>query len=126
MTPTWIEAPIREFGRSAGLRDFSLNERGVAAVTFENGFSLRFEYAADALAVVVAVPASGDPATLRKVLAAAHPDARGAFRVRSGWRSKTARAVFAVRLAAREVTTPAINAAFSQLWRAATEIGGGR
>ena len=126
MTPAWIDAPVREFGQSAGLRDFSLNEKGVAAVKFENGVSLRFEYAEDALAVVATVPAAGDAETLRAVLAAAHPDSRSAFRLRSGWRAKTGRAVFAVRLAAREVTTPAISAAFSQLWRAVTEIGGGR
>ena len=34
MTPAWIEAPVREFGQSAGLRDFSFNENGVAAVTY--------------------------------------------------------------------------------------------
>ena len=126
MTPAWIDAPVREFGRSAGLRDFSLNESGVAAVTFENGVSLRFEYAGDTLALATTVPSAGDAETLRGVLAAAHPDSRSAFRMRSGRRAKTGRAMFVVRLAAREVTTPAINAAFSQLWRAATEIGGGR
>ena len=126
MTPAWIEAPVREFGRSAGLRDFSFNERGVAAVAFENGVSLRFEYVEDTLAMAVTVPSAGDAETLRGVLAAAHPDSRSAFRMRSGRRAKTGRAVFVVRLAAREVTTPAIYAVFSQLWRAATEIGGVR
>ena len=100
--------------------------RGVAAVAFENGASLRFEYVGDTLALAVTVPSAGDAETLRGVLAAAHPDSRSAFRMRSGWRAKTGRAVFVVRLAAREVTTPAINAVFSQLWRAATEIGGVR
>ena len=33
--PVWLDDIVREFGRSAGLSGFSLNDRGAAAATFE-------------------------------------------------------------------------------------------
>ncbi|MCR5415069.1 MAG: CesT family type III secretion system chaperone [Kiritimatiellae bacterium] len=126
MIPEWISAPIREFGRAAGLDGFALNGRGVASVSFETGSTLSFEFADDSLSIVMTVPAGGDPATARGILCEANPDARRAFRVRAGRREKTGRAVFAERLAARDVTTPAISAAFSDLWRITSEYGGAR
>ena len=39
--PVWLDDIVREFGRSAGLSDFSLNDRGAAAATFETGAQLR-------------------------------------------------------------------------------------
>ena len=41
--PNWIDAVVRDFGRGAGIDGFALNSRGAAAVSFENGFSLRFK-----------------------------------------------------------------------------------
>ena len=43
--PSWMEALVREFGKGAGLPDLAFNDRGAAALSFENGASLRFEYA---------------------------------------------------------------------------------
>ena len=48
--PSWMESLVREFGKGAGLSNFTLNDRGVAALAFENGASLRFEYAEEMLA----------------------------------------------------------------------------
>ncbi len=122
MIPDWISEPIREFGRAAGLADFALDERGAAAIRFETGWTLRFEYQNDTLAIVMTVPAAGDPATVRTILAYANPMARRAVRIRCGWRSKTSRAIFVVRLASREVTSPLLSAAFSELWSIASEF----
>ena len=69
MAPGWITALVRDFGRAAGLSDFTLNERGVAAVSFENGLALRFEFALEALTIAVTVPAVLDVAQARALLA---------------------------------------------------------
>ena len=122
--PKWIESVVSEFGRAAGLRNLALNERGAAAVSFEDGSVLRLEYAFDSLAVVVTVPSRLDPSTARRLLTCAHPAAHHQFKLRAGWLQKTSSAVFATRLADREVTLPSLNAAFAELWRVAHEFGG--
>lgn len=72
------------------------------------------------------VPAANTPESAVRLLALAHPMARGAARVRTGYLAKRSRALFAARLADRDVTLPALNAVFAGLWRVATEFGGGR
>ena len=64
------------------------------------------------------------PAAARRLLAFAHPDARFGAHVRACYLAKSGCAAFAVRLAATEVTMPALNAAFGALWRVAKEFGG--
>lgn len=122
--PGWIESVVRDFGRGAGLRDFALNERGVAAVRFENGRALRFEYANDELVVAMTVPCANTEPMARRILAFAHPLARTGVRVRAGYLEKAGAAVFAVRLAAGDATLPAVERAFDALWRIGEEIGG--
>lgn len=124
MAPEWIDALVRQFGQSAGLSSFTLNDRGAASVTFETGVSLRFEYARETLTVFVTVPSRNDAGAARRMLAYAHPAARRGFTVRAGYLAKAGRAIFAVRLQEREVTLPALNAVFAELWRIATEFGG--
>lgn len=126
MIPAWIASAVQEFGRHAGLDDFALDDRGVAAVRFENGNTLRFECDGDRFAVLATVPARDDPATVRDILSYAHPDARTRFPVRCARRAKTGRAVFAILLPARAVTTESLAAAFAELWRIALDFGGGR
>ena len=122
--PAWIDSAVGEFGRSAGLGSLSLGDRGVAALSFQNGLVLRFEYAFDALHVAMTVPARLDAAVAGRLLGYAHPDARLGFRLRTGYLARAGRAVFAVRFADRDVTLPSINAAFALLWRVALEFGG--
>ena len=124
--PDWIAALVRDFGRAAGLSDFALNERGVAAATFENGVGLRFEFAMDALTVAVTVPVMLDAGRARALLAYAHPEARLGMRVRAGYLARQGRAIFAIRLAERGETLPTVNRAFDVLWRVAQEFGGVR
>ena len=114
--PNWIEGVVRDFGRGAGIDDFALNDRGAAA--------FRFEYGREELVLLVSVPCANGPAAARRLLAFAHPDARFGAHVRACYLAKSGCAAFAVRLAATEVTMPALNAAFGALWRVAKEFGG--
>ena len=124
--PVWLDDIVREFGRSAGLSDFSLNDRGAAAATFETGAQLRFEYAFESLVVALSFPYPvSDPAAARRLLVAAHPGARAPFKLRAGLLAKGGRAILAARFPEREVTLPAVNAAFSALWRLAEDLAGG-
>lgn len=118
--PVWMNAVIGDFGRAAGLGGLALNERGAAALRFENGSSLRLEYTGEELAVAMTVPS----ADVRRLLSLSHPRARHAFRVRTGVIPKTGEAVMAVRFAERDVTLPRVNAAFELLWKLAGETGG--
>ena len=122
--PNWIAGVVRDFGRGAGIGELALNDRGTAALRFENGYCLRFEYGDDQLAVLVTVPAADGVASARRLLSYAHPDARYGARVRSCYLAKSGCAAFAVRLAAADVTLPALDAAFGALWRVAKEFGG--
>jgi type III secretion system chaperone SycN len=122
--PGWIESVVEEFGRAAGLRNLALNDRGAAAVVFENGARLCLEYAFDSLSVAMTVPSRLDPAVARRLLSFTHPAARHAFRLRAGWLQKSSAAVFATRLPGREVTLPTLNSVFAELWRTAREFGG--
>ena len=124
--PVWLDDIVREFGRSAGLSDFSLNDRGAAAATFETGAQLRFEYAFESLVVALSFPYPvSDPAAARRLLAAAHPGARLPFKLRAGLLGKSGRAILAARFPEREATLPAVNAVFSALWRIAEDLAGG-
>lgn len=124
--PVWLDDVIREFGRSAGLSDFALNERGAAAVTFETGAQLRFEYAFESLVVALSIPyPDANPVAARRLLAVAHPGARAPFKLRAGLLAKTGRALLVARFPEREATLPAVNAAFAALWRIAEDLAGG-
>lgn len=122
--PSWIDTAVRDFGRGAGLEDFALNDRGVAAVRFENGLALRFEYALGELVVAMTVPLPNTAESARRILACSHPDARYGAKVRAGYLAKAGCAVFAVRQAPGDVTLPVLNTVFGALWRIATEAGG--
>ena len=124
MAPEWLNAVVRDFGRAAGADTFALNDRGAAAIAFENGASLRFEYSGTELVVSVTVPSPANPVALRRALSFAHPMAGSGLRIRVGYFAQTGRIVLAVRIAERNVTLPTVNAAFAALWRAAGEIGG--
>ena len=125
MAPEWLNAVVRDFGRAAGADSLALNDRGAAALTFETGVALRFEYTGAELVVAVTVPRPADPAGLRRVLSFAHHRAGGqGLRIRAGYLTASGRALLAVRIPERNVTLPAVNAAFAVLWRAAGEIGG--
>ena len=123
--PAWMQETIAEFGRSAGIENFAFNERGAAALGFEKGAALVFEYAYSSLNVMITVPVVLDSATAAKALSFVTPERRGEFRVKSGFLEKAGRVFFAVRLPHDEVSLPAVNSAFSYLRRIADQFGEG-
>ena len=118
--PVWMNAVIGDFGRAAGLGGLALNDRGAAALKFENGAALRLEYTGSELVVAMSMPS----ADVKRLLSVSHPKARYPFRIRSGIVPKTRESIMAVALAERDVTLPRVNTAFELLWRLAGEIGG--
>lgn len=125
MTPAHVISAIREFGRAAGIGDFSLNARDSAAVKFESGATLRFEYCFDGLTIAMTVPSGSDPATMRRLLEYAAPSQHGGIRpIRAGYFEKSGFALFAIRISEEAVTLPALNAAFEELWHIVNEFGG--
>lgn len=125
MTPAHIISTLRDFGKAAGIGDFSLNARDSAAVRFDTGATLRFEYCNDALSVLMTVPCRAEADDAKRLLAYACPPPRGGRRpLRAGFLVKTSSAVFAYRIDEGAVTLPSVNAAFSELWRIANEFGG--
>ena len=124
--PGWIASLVGDFGKAAGLSSLSLNGQGTAAIAFENGFGLRFEYVEGELVVAVTVPVFLDVGRTKALLSYAHHEARLGFRVRAGYLPRSGKAVFAVRIQERDVTLPMVNQAFAVLWRIAQEFGGER
>lgn len=124
--PGWIASLVGDFGKAAGLASLSLNGQGTAAIAFENGFGLRFEYVEGELVVAVTVPVFLDVGRTKALLSYAHHEARLGFRVRAGYLPRSGKAVFAVRIQERDVTLPMVNQAFAVLWRIAQEFGGER
>ena len=118
MTPSWLNDIVREFASGMGLKDFALNADGVAALRFENGIVLRFEYAMNFLSLSMSVESPQDVAAVKLLLSASDPLRRGAFAVRTGTAGNPPRAVFTVRLEPAEVTLGNLDAAMAELWRA--------
>ncbi len=122
--PAWIASILVDFGKGAGIPSLEFNERGTAAISFENGQALRFEYVGGALVVAMTVPAYLDPDRAKELFFYSHPDATLGFKVRTGYLARRGAALFAVKIDERAVTLPALNQAFSVLWRIAREFGG--
>ena len=118
MTPTWLNDIVREFASGMGLKDFALNADGAAALRFENGTGLRFEYAMDFLSLSMSVESPQDAAAVKLLLTASDPLRRGGFAIRTGLAGNPSRAVFTVRLEPTEVTLGNLDAAMAELWRA--------
>lgn len=117
MTPDWLNDAVRAFGRQMGLQSFALNDRGAAGVRFENGLSLRLEYAQESLVMTMGVPTEPSDAALKRLLVAAHPSAQRGMRIRAAYLSRAGEAIYAIRLPERDVNVTALEAAFRELWR---------
>ena len=119
MTPDWLDDTVQAFGRQMGLAAFRFADNGAAGLRFENGLTLRFEYAYEALMVSLGFPVEPDAAALEHLLQLAHPAAAGVPRVRASYLATTGEALLTVRLAEREVTVTTLEAVFRRLWAAA-------
>ena len=120
--PHWLQETLRAFGESLGLNTFALNDSGVAGLAFETGVTLRLEYAYEELVMALSVPTRGEVESLKRLLGYAHPALQGNFTVRTALVQKRSAALLAIRLAASEVTRPALNGAFQTLWRLAEDF----
>ena len=121
MSPGWLNDIVRAFGRQMGLRQFALDDRGVAGVRFETGLALRFEYARESLMVTAGVPMAASADGLRRLLQAAHPAVRRPV-VRAAYLARTGEGLFVVRLPERDVSVTALEAVFNRLWEAAETL----
>lgn len=123
MTPSWIDETVRAFGRQLGLSAFSLNDRRAAGARFENGFALYLEYGEGGMMVSVGLAADGSEATLRKLLALAHPEAGTGLRLRAVWFERTGEARFIARIDDRDLSATVLEQTFRTLWQAAEYFG---
>ncbi len=115
--PDWMNEAVRAFGRQLNLSTFALNAQGVAGLSFENGVTLRLEYAHEALLMVVGLKADPAAEEIKRLLTEVNPEApRGRFPVRAAFMARTGELVYAARLAEREVNESALGAAFGELW----------
>jgi type III secretion system chaperone SycN len=116
---------IAEFGRAAGIEGFAFGPNATAALGFESGASLVFEYAYSSLIVMMTVPVTLDYSVAEKALKFVMPERRGEFRIKAGFLAEKGKVFFAVRLPHEEVTLPVLNSAFSYLRRLADQFGEG-
>lgn len=124
MIASWIAETVRAFGRSLGLKDFALNERGAAGVRFENGRGLYLEGGDAGLMVSVGVPSDPSAETMKRLLARAHYAARtDGLRVRAVYVEKAGEARFVTRVDARDLTATSLEQAFRALWQEAEVFG---
>ena len=120
--PKWLNAVLQEFGEGIDLHAFGLNDQNAASLRFETGVSLRFEYAFESLVIAVTIPAAQEPELMRRLLSYAQPELRPSFKLRVAYLAKASSVLFAARLAEREVTLPALNTVFTELWRIAEDF----
>jgi len=124
MIASWIAETVRAFGRSLGLKDFALNERGAAGVRFENGRGLYLEGGDAGLMVSVGVPSDPSAETMKRLLARAHYAARtDGLRVRAVYVEKAGEARFVTRVDARDLTATSLEQSFRALWQEAEVFG---
>ena len=123
MTPDWLNDIVQAFGRQMGLQEFRLRDNGAAGATFENGLSLRFEYANEMLMMSMGVQTAPSDAVMKNLLLAAQPAAQQtAVCIRAGYLKRTGEALLTMRLQEREVTVTTLETAFRQLWSAADRL----
>ena len=122
--PSWLDEMIRRFASGLGLKDFALNAEGIAALRFENGTALHFEYAMDFLTLTMSTPMSQDTAAVKTLLTCADPLRQGNYPLRVGALDNPLRAIFVVRLSAADVTLANLDGAMAELWRTVENFRG--
>ena len=120
--PRWLNAVLREFGESIDLTEFGFNSADAAAIRFETGVSLRFEYVMESLVIEMQIPAAQEPETMKRLLMYAQPERRPAFLLRVAYLERTGCAMMVARLAERDVTLASLNAVFKELWLLAEDF----
>ena len=119
MIPGYVSEAVTAFGRQLGLQTLALNDRGAAGVDFENGISVRLEYADGALLVRAGVTGCDSAAALRRALLAAHPSAQEGSPLRVVRFARSGETAFVQRVPERAADAHAIGEAFQRVWTAA-------
>ena len=118
--PAWLDGAVRAFGRQMGLKNFGLGERDVAGVTFENGVSVRLEYARESLSVMAVVPCGEDASALRRFRGRVHPAAHPSVPALRAVRfARSGSGAYVVRLPERAVTVSELERVFRIVWEEA-------
>ncbi|MCQ2393291.1 MAG: hypothetical protein MJ249_03300 [Kiritimatiellae bacterium] len=115
--PDWMCEAVKAFGRQLNLSTFTLNDQGVAGLSFENGASLRLEYVGEALVMVVGLKAEPTPDALARLYMDVNPEAaHGEFVVRAAHLARVGELVYVTKLAEHDVNVSTLQAAFTELW----------
>lgn len=121
--PDWLNEAVRAFGRQMGLGSFALSERGTAGVRFENGVSLRLEYAEGALMMFAGVAMEPRSELLRRLFTGSHFASGSPLPVRAAYLERGGEGLYVVRLDERRVDVSSLEAAFRVLWQLAVSLG---
>jgi len=125
MVENWIDEQIKAFGRQLELTTFALNDRGMAAVQFENSVKLRLEYRQPVLWVQVLLPMPSEAEALVRLLSEAHPrrGTTGAGTVRAAYLERSGEALLAVGLEEDRIEASEIDTTFRELFERAVRLG---
>ena len=114
--PAWLNDTLTDFGRQMGLNHLAFNDRGAAALRFENGLRLAFEYAPGILTISIQLPMQSSRRSLQMLLAQAHPMAGAGLRIRAFYLEHSEHGAIAVAVPEGQVTVNVIETIFRSLW----------
>ena len=120
--PKWLNAVLHEFGEGIDLKNFGFNSANAAAIRFETGVSLRFEYALESLLMTIQIPAVQDSETMKTLLKYAQPERRPSFKLRVAYLEKSESAIMVARIPERDANLAAVNSVFNELWLLAEDF----
>ena len=120
--PKWLNAVLQEFGEGIYLKNFGFNRANAAAIRFETGVSLRFEYALESLVMTMQIPIVQGGEVMKSLLKYAQPERRPSFRLRVAYLEKADSAIMAAIIPERDANLAAVNSVFNELWLLAEDF----
>ncbi|MBQ7650827.1 MAG: hypothetical protein IJS15_07700 [Victivallales bacterium] len=114
--PKWLNSVLHDFGAGINLQNFGFNSADAAAIRFETGVSLRFEYAFESLLVTMQIPAAMQSETMKALLKYSQPERRPSFLLRVAYLEKSESAIMVARIPERNANLAALNSVFNELW----------
>ena len=120
--PKWLNAVLQEFGEGIYLKNFGFNRSNAAAIRFETGVSLRFEYALESLVMAMQIPIVQGAEAMKTLLKYAQPERRPSFRLRVAYLEKADSALMAAIIPERDANLAAVNSVFNELWLLAEDF----
>ena len=120
--PKWLNAVLHEFGEGINLKNFGFNNANAAAIRFETGVSLRFEYAFESLVMTMQIPIIQDSETMKSLLKYAQPERRPSFRLRVAYLEKSESALMVAIIPERNANLTTVTSVFNELWLLAEDF----